>query len=305
MPTESQEHTFQVSSPATLIVKNIRGKVDLTPSEDGLIKIEVITYPTDGNPDDTRIELNQDSSGGVRAQVSLPENDFGIGRRKPMRVDFRIQAPVHTDIKARNVSGSVSACGFRGRIHLATVSGGIHAEDLAGQLSLESVSGRVEGQNLTGDAEVKVVSGTINLRQCDFPRLDASSVSGNSTIQTAFGPGPYKLSAVSGSLLLVVPKGSDCDVDASTLSGRFYTDLDVRQASASKRRWQVKIGNGGPQVRMNTVSGKMRLLTSLDARGQVPAVARTAQTQDARKETLNRLSKGEINVDEALKELAP
>ena len=305
MTTETQEHTFDVGSPAKLIVKNIRGDVDITPGEDGVIKIEVITYPNDGNPDDTRIELNQDADGCVRAKVRMPEKYFGIGRRKPMRVDFRVQAPVETEIKVRSVSGSVSARGFNGRMDLTTVSGRVHTEEITGQLRLESVSGRVQGRNLKGAAEIKVVSGKIDLRECDFPRLDLSSVSGKSTVQTAFGQGPYKLNAVSGSLLMVVPEDTGCEVEASAVSGRFYTDLDVRHSNSSKRRWQVQISDGGPQVQMKTVSGKMRLLTSFDARGRVPGVVRVTQTRDERKNILSRLSEGEINVDDALKELAP
>ena len=94
MSTETFEHTFEVEAPARLKVSNVRGHVDVTPGEDGVIRIEVITHPEDGNPDETRIELNQDADGCVRAKVSMPETYFGIGRRKPMRVDFRIQAPV-------------------------------------------------------------------------------------------------------------------------------------------------------------------------------------------------------------------
>ncbi len=305
MTTETQEHSFQVSSPAKLLVKNIRGEVEITPGEDGLIKIEVITHPDSGYPDDTEINLTQDADGRVRAEVRMPEVFFGIGRHKPLRVDFHIQAPVETEIKVRNVSGPVTARGFHGRMDLTTVSGCVHAEDLTGQMSLESVSGKLIGRGLKGEAELKVVSGKIEMRECDFPRLDCSSVSGKATVQTAFGEGPYKLSAVSGSLLLVVPEGSNCQVDASAVSGRFYTDLEVRQSHSSKRRWQVQIGEGGPDVRMKTVSGKMQLLSSFDAHGHVPGVVVVTQTREERKEILSRLSGGDIDVDEALKELAP
>jgi len=305
MTTESQEHTFKVSSPAQLLVKNIRGEVEITPGDEDVIKIEVITHPDSGHADDTEITLNQDADGRVRAVVRMPETIFGIGRRRPMRVDFRIQAPVETEIKVRNVSGTITARGFNGRVDLTTVSGCVHAEDLTGRMFLESVSGKVGGRNLKGEADLKVVSGKIDMRECDFPSLACSSVSGKTAIQTAIGAGPYKLSAVSGSLLLVAPEGSNCRVDASAVSGRFYTDLEVRQSNSSKRRWQVQIGDGGPEVRMKTVSGKMRLLSSFDARGHVPGVVMVTQSCEERKDILSRLQEGEINMDDALKELAP
>lgn len=301
MTTEKQEHEFKVGSPAELLVKNIRGDVHIVPGADGLIKVEVITYPDDGNAADTRIELTQEPGGQVRAEVTVPDKIFGS--RRPLRVDFRIEAPARTDIKARLVSGSVYARGFTGRADLGTVSGKVEVEDLEGRLDLDSVSGKVIGRGLKGEATASVVSGRVSLRGCDFPALNLSTVSGKAEVETQFGGGPYKLSAVSGSLLLVVPEGSSCHVDASAVSGKFYTDLDIAHSSISKRRWRVQIGEGGPEVRVKTVSGKMQLLSSFDARGRVPGVV--VQSRQDRKEILNRLSEGQISVEEAMKELAP
>ena len=67
MSTESQEHTFEVGSPANLVVKNVRGHVHLVPGEEGKIKVEVLTHPGDGNPDYTEVELTQSEDGTVRA----------------------------------------------------------------------------------------------------------------------------------------------------------------------------------------------------------------------------------------------
>ena len=176
MTTETQEHTFEVGSPAKLLVKNIRGDVELIPGEDGAIKVEVITHPDSGNADVTEIDLTQDADGGVRAIVRVPEGFFGVGRRKPIRVDFRITAPVETDIKVRNISGGVSATGFNGRMDLTTVSGCVHAEDLTGRLNLESVSGKVAGRNLKGEAELKAVSGKIDMRDLRLGRRVAIKI---------------------------------------------------------------------------------------------------------------------------------
>ena len=301
MTTERQEHEFKVGSPTELLAKNIRGDVQIVPGADGLIKVEVITYPDDGNASDTRIELTQDAGGRVRAEVTVPDKIFGS--RRPLRVDFRIEAPAHTDIKAKLVSGSVHARGFTGRADLGTVSGSISAEDLAGRLDLDAVSGKITGRRLKGETSISAVSGKVILHGCDFPALNLSTVSGKAEVETHFGEGPYKLSAVSGSLLLVVPEGSSCRVDASAVSGKFYTDLDIAHSSVSKRRWQVQIGEGGPEVRVKTVSGRMQLLSSFEARGRVPGVV--VQSRQDRKEILNRLSGGQISVEEAMRELAP
>ena len=303
MSTESQVHSFDVGSPAKLVVKNIRGQVTVVPGEEGKIKVEVVTHLGDGNPDYTEVELTQSEDGTVRAVVRMPDTVFGIFNRKPQRVDFKIEAPVRTDMRVKVVSGSIEARGFEGELDFGTVSGSLDLEELSGMLNLDSVSGKIKGRNLKGDAKLSVVSGHIDMRDCDFPSMKASTVSGKAELQTKLSEGPYKVSAVSGSLLLVVPEESNCVVHASAVSGKFYTDLDVRQSQVSRNRWDVRIGEGGPEVKMKAVSGKMRLLSSFDASGSVPGEVKMSQNQ--RKDVLSRLSEGEISVEDALKELTP
>lgn len=301
MNTEVTEQTFNVGSPAKLRVRNIRGKVQLIPGAEGVIKIEVTTHLDDGNPDYTRIELTQHDNGEVEARVRTPDNSFGFIHRKPLRVDFRIEAPVQTDIDAKIVSGDIHANGFSGALRMASVSGSLHLNDLSGSLDLDSVSGKITGENLSGKGHISVVSGRMELTDCAFDSLKSSTVSGASKVQTSIGEGPYKLSAVSGSVTMVVPEGSHCDASASAVSGRFYTDLDISQSQVGKRHWSVRVGHGGPEVKMSTVSGKMRLVSSFDASGSVPGTVHMSHT--ARKDVLSRLQDGEISVEDALKEL--
>ena len=50
----------------------------------------------------------------------------------------------------------------------------------------------------------------------------------------------------------------------------------------------------------------MKVLSSFDATGSVPKdIARDTKSREERKDILTRLSEGEINVEEALKDLAP
>lgn len=301
MNTEKKDYTFQVKSPAKLTVRNIRGQIELVPGAEDVIKIEVTTHLDDGNPDYTRIEITQHDSGEVEAAVRVPENSFGFILRKPLRVDFRIEAPPQTDIKVKNVSGAIHAQGFSGQLQLSTVSGALHLNGLSGDLDLDSVSGAIKAQRLSGKGHISVVSGRMILTECDFSSLKASTVSGSAQVQTGVTEGPYKLSAVSGSLTLVVPEGSGCEVNASAVSGRFYTDLDVSQSKVSKRSWKVRIGQGGPSVKLSTVSGNMRLLSAFDAKGIVPDEVHVSHK--ARKDVLTRLADGEISVEDAIEAL--
>lgn len=301
MSTEIKEHVFEVKSPAELVVKNIRGLVSVKPGEAGVVKIKETRHLDDGNPEYTEILVGQNSSGKVMAKVSMPDTFFGFFNRRPLRVDFEIEAPVETNVQVKMVSGAVEVSGLNGEMDLRTVSGSMTVANLSGRLDLDTVSGSIRGTNLTGDARVTVVSGKIDLRGCDFPSLRAKVVSGKAAVETKFGEGPYQLDAVSGKLVLVVPANTNCVVDASAVSGRFKTDLAVSQSSVSRRSWYVKIGEGGPTVRMKAVSGNMQLLSSFDAVGQAPG--NVEMSRKSREEILTKLSEGEINVEEAVQQL--
>lgn len=301
MSTETNEYSFDVGSPAELVVKNIRGLVNIKPGEDGVIKITETRHLDDGYADQTAIEVSQDASGRVKASVRMLDSFFNFNIRKPLRVDFEIEAPAKTNLKVKVVSGEIAVSGLSGQIYLKTVSGSQHLQDLSGDLDLASVSGSITGTNLSGEAQVDVVSGRLDLRGCDFPNLRAKVVSGKALVETKFGEGPYNLDAVSGTLTLVVPEDTNCQVSATAVSGRFKTDLNVSQSSVGRRHWDVKIGEGGVPVRMKTVSGKMQLLSSFDAVGKSPGNVRMSRKQ--REKILTRLSEGEIDVDQAVQEL--
>lgn len=301
MSTETQEHVFEVSTPAELVVKNIRGLVSVKPGEAGVVKIKETRYLDDGNPEYTEIHVGKNASGKVVAKVSMPETFFGFFNRRPLRIDFEIEAPAETNVQVKMVSGAVDVSGLSGQMDLKTVSGSMTVADLSGNLNLDSVSGAIRGTNLAGDARVTVVSGKLDLRGCDFPSLRAKVVSGKAAVETKFGQGPYRLDAVSGRLMLVVPADTSCVVDATAVSGRFKTDLDVSQSSVTRRSWHVQVGEGGPTVRMKTVSGNMQLLSSFDAVGQTPGNVQMSRKN--REEILTKLSEGEINVEEAVQQL--
>jgi hypothetical protein len=301
MNIETHEYSFEVAAPAELNVKNIRGRVSVKPGQDGEIKIVETRYLNDGNADQTEVRVDQEPGGKVITEVRMQEPYFGFIARRPMRVDFEIEAPAETNLNVKMVSGPVEVSGLKGQIAVKTVSGPLRVQDLNGEMDLTSVSGSIKGTNLTGQARVDIVSGSLDLRGCDFSSLRANNVSGKVMVGTKLGAGPYELRAVSGPLTLVVPQGSGCQVNANAVSGRFVTDLEISQSTVHRNRWQVTTGDGNVPVRMNTVSGKMRLLSDFDAVGQLPANVQMSGKK--RENILERLSEGEIDVAQAVREL--
>ena len=302
MNTELYEDKFEVKSPARLVVKNVRGSVTVVPGEEGVIKVKAEKIIDTGCADDLQLEVYQESKDTVYAVAHLPERITIFGTYRPCKVHFTIEAPPETNLKIKTVSARVKAEGFTGDVNIKTVSGSQSLADLTGLLDLNSVSGEITGNNLKGNADVSTVSGRIRLTAGSLPSLRAKTVSGKLEAETAIEEGPYHLSSVSGSVKLIAPEGSNCVVRASGVSGRFYTDLDFSSSDVGRRSWYVKVGQGGPDVKMKTVSGRMSLVSSWDAKGHRPGTKRMSREQ--RKGVLTRLSEGDLSVEEALKELS-
>lgn len=294
------EERFTVSAPATLRVKNIRGDVQIEPHDEESIHILAVRDDESGNAERTRVTLRQDANGDVLAETEYEEPFLGISR--PCRVAYTIRAPRATHLRLRQVSGNTSAKGFSGNLKLKSVSGAVQLDDMAGDIILRSVSGRVEARSLRGTLELDTVSGRGSILESDLSQVQASSVSGKLTVQTALADGPYRFSSVSGGLQLILAgEQQGCRVHGSTISGGFRTDLTATRGSHSQRHWDLEFNGGGPEVRLKSVSGHIRVLSHAEAQAG-PVVFGRAEAPD-RMDILEKVRAGELSVDEALRKL--
>ncbi len=201
----------------------------------------------------------------------------------------------------KTVSSSADVEGLEGDFKINSVSGIVKLSELSGSINAKNVSGKLLGENLSGPAKLETVSGEIRAEDSDFPSLNSTTVSGSAIIHTVLGDGPYKLSSISGSVKLVVPENSKCSVHAKSISGRFRTDLNASFSSINRRSWDVDLEGGGTEIRMNSVSGNLYVVTSEDVSGVAPRVKH--KTREERFEVLTQLEGGNISVEDALSQL--
>ena len=296
MSIETREFTFNVSSPAQLKLNNISGSVVIEPGEERFIHVLAIKHPGRGNTDSTRIECLQAEDGSV--SISTKFSDPGwtwLFGTQVCDVDYVVKAPGKCSLNINGVSNSLKVSGFEGDFVLKTVSGDMTLHGLNGSLKIDSVSGDVTGEILSGSSQVKTVSGEINLRDSSIIIADVMTVSGDVSLQTGLSDeGPYKFHTVSGDIHLVVPSTSICNVEMHSVSGDFSTNLPVSQLSHKHGNHYARVGAGGVQVSLNSVSGDL----ILESDGEI--------IQAPAKNSLDILSKietGELSVEEALVQL--
>jgi len=278
MSIESREFTFNVSSPAQLKLNNISGSVVIEPGEDGNIHVLAIKQPGRGDTDSTKIECVQAEDGSV--SISTKFSDPGwtwLFGTQVCDVDYVVRAPRKCSLVINGVSNSLKVSGFEGNFVFKTVSGDI------------------SGESLTGSCQLNSVSGDINLKDSSIIQANVKTVSGDITLQTGFSDeGPYQFHTVSGDIRLVVPSTSNCNVEMHSVSGDFSTNLPVNQLSHNHGNHTSRVGMGGVQVSLNSVSGD--LILECDGEFIKPAVKNSI-------DILSKVETGELSVEEALAQL--
>jgi hypothetical protein len=315
MSDETIEKTFQVNAPARLIISNVRGSITIQPGEVNLIEVRAIKHGGFDN-DNFKVEMNQDSDGTVRIETRI-NNDWFRLLSHPPKVDYTVRVPQGTNLEASAVSSSISVRDLEGVFKLKTVSGDMEVANLTGPFKLNAISGDITGSHLAGVLELGTVSGRVHLTGSNFPTADASTVSGDLILQSPIAQGPYQFSSVSGSVRLLVPRDTHCKVELNTVSGKVRSSLPVTSLAMGHGVKVTQVGSGGTAIRLKSVSGGLSIETEGVPATNVADTPESASTFTpptppvppappapaplSTEEILQRIERGEMTVDEAIK----
>lgn len=143
-------------------------------------------------------------------------------------------------------------------LRLATVNrGDIRVENTSGDFDVSNVNRGIEMTGLSGSGRVHTVNGGIKVLFAKNPSGDCSFGTVNGAIETSFLP------------------NLNADVRVKTFNGSAYTDYDVtalpRKISSGARQDGkfvyrsddfngIRIGNGGPELKYDTLNGNIRII---------------------------------------------
>jgi hypothetical protein len=301
MSQETIEQTFEIPTPARLKLENVRGSVVIQPGEDGLIQVTAVKHIKTGDAEQTIINMHQDDEGGVLVETSYREGGLFLFRRKPCKVDYLLYVPANCDLSVSGVSNTASIQGVRGEMAISTVSGSLDLKSLSGSLRVTSVSGDLRGESLYGRLTLETVSGDVSLGKSNIPEMDVSTVSGDLAMSTNLGSGPYSFNSVSGDVHLVVPEDTHCTLKSKSISGDLKTSLPGTHSQHGRGQKTITVGDGnGTEVFHSSISGDFLLTTGDDI------IEESFETPDPdldHMEMLERIERGEISVEEGLREL--
>jgi hypothetical protein len=172
-------------------------------------------------------------------------------------ISYEIEAPADAELNAATGSGNINDTGVGHDAKLITGSGNVTATGLEGDFRTQTGSGNIAIDSTgQGNAKAQTGSGNIELNGV-HGALQAQTGSGK--IKAAGTPSsPWQLRAGSGSIELSTGN-APMNLDASTGSGRISTNQPAPQTSADHHHLAAQLNGGGPEVRVETGSGDIRI----------------------------------------------
>jgi hypothetical protein len=218
--------------------RNINGDISVTPSSSGRVEIVGVRRGTSRSADRLNAQVTETSDGIVVCVIrvdaddecdgdgyhhhSNEDDDWGRGS-----MNLEIRLPTSVEIDASSVSGNVDVVGAQGDVRASSVSGDVRLERLrATSIQARSVSGEI-----------------------------------TASVESLTGNGALSFKSVSGDVKLELPRGLDADLSMSSVSGQLDSEfqMTVGGRQTSRRRIEARIGRGGRELDVTTVSGAVRL----------------------------------------------
>jgi hypothetical protein len=275
---------FEVSRPAEIDIRLAAGDIQIDPTLDGRIEVELIAHDEESQRliDEARIEL-RDHHGRPQLVIDVPNKSRGFsfalvfGRSG---ISCRISCPESSLLSVRSKSADVRATGTLGGLNVATASGDVDASVVAGGVNIKSASGDIRAreihggasvQTASGDIELDVVHGAISVATASgdltigeaYDNVSASTVSGDQE-HGAVMRGNVSAHSVSGDVTIAVRRGSKVYLDCNTVSGDTSSELELTTEAPA---------GDGPlvEIRAKTVSGDIRITRAPALEQQPPA----------------------------------
>ncbi len=250
------ERDLTVSGRVDLAINNGSGFIHLTSGPAGHVHIFARVRSAWGASDDAV----QDVAAHPPIQQTGNIVRIGAAHRNlgNVSIDYEIQAPADAYLDAASGSGNITDDGVGANAKLSTGSGSIQAAGLKGDFTVGTGSGNIDAEQVSpGDVKANTGSGSIELKNV-HGGLHAGTGSGHIKVEGA-PTASWRIHTGSGSVELWT-ENAGLTLDASTGSGGIHTDRAISsQGSIDRHHLKGTIGGGGPEVRVETGSGNIKV----------------------------------------------
>jgi hypothetical protein len=145
--------------------------------------------------------------------------------RESWSVSYRVRVPHGTDLDLSSTNGGIRVSGVGGSVAARSTNGSIRLSDVSGAVDVRTTNGGIE-----------------------------AALSGSAALER-----DVELRTTNGGVTVRLPEGTGAQVEARTTNGSIHTDFPLTVQGRLGRRVSGTLGDGGPQLRLTTTNGSIRL----------------------------------------------
>jgi len=239
---EDFSKTLPLKAGERFSLENVNGGVAVSTWKEDKVEIKAVKVARNDEKDLKDVEIRvEESAGAVSVKAIWPKfrPHFNVN------VDFEIKVPEGVILdKVETVNGGINVTGRYGRAVAETTNGSVTVEDASGELKASTTNGGVQVSRFEGMLRAETTNGNIRLEGLTFKDgIAAETTNGSITLGIAS------------------PETLNANLLARTTNGHITVDFPVtlKNLSQSKRRVEAKIGQGGPEISLETTNGSIKI----------------------------------------------
>jgi hypothetical protein len=320
------EQAYEFTGPGRLDVEQGEGDLRIVGWEKPVVQVKA-SWSGEGPVED---RLDVEVGPNYLGLAVKPYRSGFLGLLSDSRVDLEIFVPVGTACDLESGSGPVTVASTRGPVTIDGGSGSVQVRQVAGPVRVETGSGHIDLETAAGPVSLEAGSGSIHVSRVASPEMHIETGSGSVRaqaldvkhlfVETGSGSvavelgrihpdGRYQVETGSGRVQVAVPEGAGFHLEIDSHGGVDFGGLPVQIVRREDDEISAIVGEGGPQVAIETGSGSITLRTHRGSIASATEVADhpTASAKDdpALEETeqmariLNMVQEGKLSVQEA------
>ena len=275
---ESMQEHFDVSPGGRLLVRAERGSIEVVSGESDEVRIEII--PGRGSvadfKDDHELDFHQvgnevritiEAHRRLRSWFSWNDRGFTLKAVVPRRFNADLTTSGGSiavddligDVRSKTSGGSLKFGRIEGPVWGRTSGGSIRLEQSVGDADVKTSGGSIDIGGVDGQVSAHTSGGSISIERARG-RVEATTSGGSITARIASQPqGDCELSTSGGNVTIHLSRDLRFNLDARPSGGSVSTDVPVQARTVGKRELRGPINGGGPQLRLRTSGGRIRI----------------------------------------------
>jgi len=215
--------TYPLAAGGRVQVANVQGSITVEGWDRAEIEVTAVQTPGTAEGGEPVVGVERGSD-WISLRTLYPADGAA-----PVQLDYYLRVPRQVQLD-----------------ELLTVNGRVRVRDVEGRVAARTLNGDIEQERVSGSVVARALNGSIRLALRALPGRGAE----------------MSLETVNGDLLVLLPPRADADLELSTVAGRVENQFvvpagDSGAADGGARR--VRLGRGGPTLKLRTVRGNIRL----------------------------------------------